>query len=415
MTEHLCEPTPNGWRSGRLKSTVAFSKNGVWGDEPDGVDDIRCVRVADFDRSHQRISHSSPSYRKVSRADRLDRELQVGDLLLEKSGGGEKSPVGFVVLVDRPEPAVCSNFVARLVLQDGMDPRFWTYVHGAMYHLRITQRSIKQSTGIQNLDQGSYLNERVSIPPPAEQRAIADFLDRETAQIDAFIAKNEELFNLLTERTAAVTSELGREHVGTGPRLKHHLREVDVRAGSAWPALPLLSVSIAWGVRRRDEVTEDAPQASDLSGYKVAEIGDIVLNRMRAFQGALGVSPVRGLVSPDYAVFRSRGDLNAHWMAHVMKTPRFVGEMTSRLKGIGGTESGAVRTPRINVADLNEIRVWVPSAALQAAGVDHATASLKSIDGASATAGRAIDLARERRAALISAAVTGKIDVGVSA
>ena len=180
MTEHLCEPTPNGWRSGRLKSTVAFSKNGVWGDEPDGVDDIRCVRVADFDRSHQRISHSSPSYRKVSRADRLDRELQVGDLLLEKSGGGEKSPVGFVVLVDRPEPAVCSNFVARLVLQDGMDPRFWTYVHGAMYHLRITQRSIKQSTGIQNLDQGSYLNERVSIlPRPSSGRSLTSWIGRQ--------------------------------------------------------------------------------------------------------------------------------------------------------------------------------------------------------------------------------------------
>ena len=249
----------------------------------------------------------------------------------------------------------------------------------------------------------------------SNQRAIADFLDRETAQIDAFIAKNEELITLLAERRSAVTAELGLEHVGTGPRLKHHLREIDVRAGSLWSDLPLLSVSIAWGVRRRDEVTQDAPQASDLSGYKVAERGDIVLNRMRAFQGALGVSPIRGLVSPDYAVLRSRGAADAHWLAHVMKTPRFVGEMTSRLKGIGGTESGAVRTPRINVADLSDIRVGVPSAALQAAGVDQMVAALESIDGAIATAGRAIDLARERRAALISAAVTGKIDVGVSA
>lgn len=311
--------------------------------------------------------------------------------------------------------AFATTEITVLRPRPGLEPRYLAWVLQSDGFRSPGESLMSGAGGLKRVPEGYAASFRIPYPSIPAQRAVADFLDRETSQIDAFIAKNEELIALLTERRSAVTAELGLEHVGTGPRLKHHLREIDVRAGSSWSDLPLLSVSIAWGVRRRDEVTQDAPQASDLSGYKVAERGDVVLNRMRAFQGALGVSPVRGLVSPDYAVLRSRGDADADWLAHVMKTPRFVGEMTSRLKGIGGTESGAVRTPRINVADLSDIRVWVPSAALQAAGVDHMVAALESIDSAIATAGRAIDLARERRAALISAAVTGKIDVGVSA
>ena len=52
----------------------------------------------------------------------------------------------------------------------------------------------------------------------------------------------------------------------------------------------------------------------------------------------------------------------SHLAVWVMRTAKFVAEMTSRLKGIGGTEGGAVRTPRINVVDLLEIRVAVPGA-----------------------------------------------------
>jgi type I restriction enzyme S subunit len=125
---------------------------------------------------------------------------------LEKSGGGEKSPVGFVVMYDRDEPAVTSNFVARVVLRPGMEPRFWTYVHGANYGRRLTARSIKQSTGIQNLDQSSYFNEMAAIPELPEQVAIADFLDRETALLDASIADAREAIALSRERRAALIS-----------------------------------------------------------------------------------------------------------------------------------------------------------------------------------------------------------------
>jgi hypothetical protein len=168
-------------------------------------------------------------------------------------------------------------------------------------------------------DWSEVRNIRVWVPGLSEQRAIADYLDRETAQIDAFIAKNEELITLLTERRAAAAQSEVEHHVGEGSRLKFRFREIDVRAGSKWEELPLLSVSIHHGVVPRADDSESSSEASDLSHYKVASSGDIVLNRMRAFQGGLGVAPCEGLVSPDYAVLRPGADVDPAWLALVMR------------------------------------------------------------------------------------------------
>ncbi|MWJ15424.1 hypothetical protein DOU15_05895 [Clavibacter michiganensis subsp. michiganensis] len=114
--------------------------------------------------------------------------------------------MGFVVLYDRDEPAVASNFIARVELRDGMEPRYWTYVHGSLYARRVNSRSIKQSTGIQNLDQSSYFNEIVGIPPAGEQVEIADYLDRETVLLDDAAADAREAIELSRERRGALIS-----------------------------------------------------------------------------------------------------------------------------------------------------------------------------------------------------------------
>lgn len=268
--------------------------------------------------------------------------------------------------------------------------------------------------GLKRVPESYAARFRVRHPSIDVQRAVADYLDRETAQLDAFIAKNEELITLLIERRAAAAQSQVENHVGQGSRLKFRLREIDVRAGDKWAALPLLSVSIHDGVVPRSPDGDSSNDSSDLSHYKIARPGDIVLNRMRAFQGGLGVSPCAGLVSPDYAVLRPTKYVDADWLALVMRTPRFVGEMAMRLRGIGSTSSGAVRTPRISVGDLGAILVDVPSSAQQTTELRAVANSAERIEDAISVAQRSVNLARERRAALISAVVTGKISVGVA-
>ena len=198
---------PEDWSVLRLKQTVLGCQNGIWGDEPrDGDEQIACIRVADFDRVKFRVPEAEFTVRSISHNQRRGRLLQKGDLLIEKSGGGDIQPVGVVMLYDLELPAVCSNFVARMPVRIGHSSSFLCYLHASLYAARLNTRSIKQSIGIQNLDSESYLTEQVAIPPYDEQLAIATFLDRRTTKIDALVAKNERLIELLQEKRIALIS-----------------------------------------------------------------------------------------------------------------------------------------------------------------------------------------------------------------
>ena len=177
---------------------------------------------------------------------------------------------------------------------------------------------------------------------------------------------------------------------GRGVRAKNLWRVVDERMGRA--DLPLLAVSIHHGVVPRASLTDDQPRADDLSSYKVVQQNDLVINRMRAFQGAVGLSPVLGIVSPDYLVLRSRA-ANPRYLHHLLRSHWMVGEMTARLRGIGSSEQGNVRTPRINAEELGEIRVSLPSSTDQRRIAEY-------LDAATSAIGRLVRM-RERQLALV--------------
>ncbi len=211
---------PSHWSVHRLKHSVATCKNGIWGDDPQGDDnDIACVRVADFNREKLVAAPENPTIRNVDASDLRFRRLQKGDLLLEKSGGGEKQPVGCVVLYEGPPGATCANFIARIALASEMSPSFWRYVHAAIYSANLNKRSIKQTSGIQNIDQQAYLDERVAFPPPDEQKQIADFLDHETARIDALIEEQQRLIELLAEKRQSVLSRAVTQGINANPAM----------------------------------------------------------------------------------------------------------------------------------------------------------------------------------------------------
>ena len=198
---------PAHWTVHRLRRTTDFPVNGLWGDDASGGDDdIICIRVADFDRLQRRISDGDKTIRAIPEQKRKRRLLNKGDLLLEKSGGGEQQTVGVVVLFDKGYPAVSSNFVAKLTPRTGFDPRFLCLVHETLYCVGVTKLSVKQTTGIQNLDSHWYLDESCAFPSISEQHEIVVHIDRETAKIDALIGKYERELALLEEYRASLIS-----------------------------------------------------------------------------------------------------------------------------------------------------------------------------------------------------------------
>ena len=254
---------PAHWEVDRLKWTVNGCINGIWGDEPDGKSDVICIRVADFDRVRNRVRDGDYTVRYIPVPQRNGRLLQSGDLLIEKSGGGDQQPVGAVVLFEYEFDAVSSNFVARMPVRRGMNPNFLCYLHAALYSIRLNTCSIKQNTGIQNLDSSAYLDEKIALPPREDQDAIADFLDRETAQIDALIAKQERLIAVLQEKRQALISHAVTKGLNPDAPMKD--------SGVEW----LGEVPAHWKVKRLKHIASiqtGVAKGRDLSGQETIQV-----------------------------------------------------------------------------------------------------------------------------------------------
>lgn len=402
---------PVGWTIDRLKWTTAGSRNGIWGNEPDGENDIICVRVADFDRVGFSVRIEDPTMRAVLPNERRGRVLQRGDLLIEKSGGGDLQPVGVVVQFERDESAVCSNFVARILVPPQFDSRYLAYLHAHLYAGRVNTRSIKQTTGIQNLDATAYFDERVAWPPLSEQRAIAAFLDRKTRQIDELIEKKRRLIDLLQEKRTALISHAVTKGLDPDAPMKP--------SGIDW----LGDVPEDWEVKRLrylctiqtgDKDTVDALEVGSfplfVRSQTVERIDSYTFDCEAVLTAGDGVGV--GKVFHHYC-----GKFDVHQRVYVMHDFRdvlgrflyyFLKEHFYNV-ALEGSAKSTVDSLRRHM--FTDFHVSLPPLDEQVAIVEALDSAAADMDAIVARTNAAISQLAEYRQALVSAAVTGKIDV----
>lgn len=168
----------------------------------------------------------------------------------------------------------------------------------------------------------------------------------------------------------------------------------------------LLTVSHITGVTRRSEKNVNMIEAESHEGYKLCEPGDLVINTMWAWMGALGIAREVGMVSPAYNVYRIvDSGLLPEYLEFLCRTPAYVCELTRFSKGVWKSRL------RLYPEDFMEISTIVPSAGEQRSIAAYLTSEVGGLDALLSKIREAIDKLREYRTALISAAVTGKIDV----
>lgn len=166
------------WKTKTLEEVSQFS-NGLWKGEKPPFVNVGVIRNTNFTKEgtldDRDIAYIDVEARKLEK-----RRLQFGDIILEKSGGGPKQPVGRVALFDKENSDFSfSNFTAALRVLDPreLDFRFlhkflhWTYLSG------ITEGMQSHSTGIRNLDGDAYKAISISFPLLPEQRRIVGILD----------------------------------------------------------------------------------------------------------------------------------------------------------------------------------------------------------------------------------------------
>jgi len=264
----------------------------------------------------------------------------------------------------------------------------------------------------------------IALPCGQAQRLLADYLDKEIAQQDKLVAAKEHWLELLAEKrrtliTRAVTGGLsscaplrdsGVLWLGQIPahwqtrRAALLFRERDKRGE---PELPLLEVSINAGVVLR-EFSDDRIEstAADFNTYKVARRGEIVFNKMRMWQGAVGVAPEDGLVSPDYIVAEPLEPLESAYAGQLFRTQMFSAECARNSHGIVWDRL------RLYWDGFRDIVLPLPNLEEQAAIVGHIAIETAKLDALRAATESTIALLKERRAALIAAAITGQLNAG---
>ena len=177
------------------------------------------------------------------------------------------------------------------------------------------------------------------------------------------------------------------------------------------PNEQMLSVTITRGVIKQRELLAGSSKKDssklDKSAYKLVCPGDIAYNKMRAWQGAIGVSDLRGIISPAYVVQRLRGKHNPRYFHHLFRTPGFAKEAESWSYGIT-SDMWSLRPEHFKA-----IYSPLPTAEEQAAIVrflDHAT---RRLDKAIRDKRKIIALLNEQKQAIIHRAVTRGLDPDV--
>lgn len=415
---------PKDWNIFSLKRAVTKCINGIWGDEANGIDDTVVIRVADFDRNKLDITEDKLTYRSISNSEKNNRLLKKGDLLIEKSGGGEKTLVGCVVLFDKDFPAVTSNFVAKMSPKRYFDGGFLNYAFNHLYSGNVNYPSIKQTTGIQNLDSDSYLMEYFCFPSMNEQEKISSFLNYEIARIDRLIAKQQQLIELLKEKRQAVISHVvtkglnpdvpmkdsGVEWLGQVPEhwvvtKAKHVSSIFVPQRNK-PELNSIGDGIAWATMedmKSDEISCTNYSVSQKSlvdaGSKILPTGAVIASCVGNF-GITSINKIDVIINQQLQAYIPK-KINAIYFSALISCSKCYFELI-------GTAATLVY---VNQEGFSNLPVLIPPPNEQTEIESYVALKKEKFDSLISQVMKQITLLRERRSALISSAVTGKIDL----
>ena len=326
-------------------------------------------------------------------------------------------------IITKIKCCIHDGFVYFVGLRENRDYLYYLFSCGEAY------KGIGKLGTQLNLNTDTIGDIYLPVPCPEEQSVITTFLDRETAKIDALVAKRERLIELLQEKrtaliTQAVTKGLdpnvpmkdsGIEWLGIIPahwgvkRLKY-LSSINDEALSEKtdPRFELIYVDIGsvdqyQGIVEREElVFENAPSRA----RRIVKDGDVIISTVRTYLRA--IAPIKNpdpnlIVSTGFSVIRPSSALEDNFAPYALRASHFVERVVANSVGVS--------YPAIDANKISCLSVAIPDIKEQQAIVSFLEREMTKIDALVTEIREAIDRLKEYRTALIAAAATGKIDV----
>ena len=205
---------PKHWEVKKIKYCLKENFGGCWGDDLENEQISQnsrlCIRVADFDFDKQKVKQTADTFRNYTKSQILSTKLQDGDLIIEKSGGGDKMPVGRSVVFEQnlfgAKEVLFANF-CQCFRPLNINNKFFAHAMKAFYQNNNMRFFFNQTTGIQNLSIFNIVNAFLAYPPLNEQKKIAEFLDKKCEIIDKRLNNLERKIKSLKEYKKSLISE----------------------------------------------------------------------------------------------------------------------------------------------------------------------------------------------------------------
>lgn len=407
---------PEGWEVVPIKA-IASCNDDVLGESTAEDYEIEYVEISGVN-SDRGITETTtiPFGQAPSRARRIVKD---GDVLISTVRTYLRA---IAPVKEPPENLIVSTGFAVIRPRSG-SPDFLGYLFHTEY---LISEVIARSVGVSYpaINSSELMRLFVPIPPLPEQRTIAAFLDHETGKIDALVAEQEKLIGLLKEKRQAVISHAVTKGLDPNARMKDSGVEWLGEVPEEWAVergrflfkqldiLPDEEDGVVTAFRdgqvtlRENRRTDGFTMAILEAGYQKVREGDLVIHGMDAFAGAIGVSESTGKCTPEYSVLSpiNNETVNAYF-AHALRI------MAKRNFIFVICPSVRERAPRFRFSSFKDVELPVPPPHEQKKIVSHIGRETSQIEALIEEAQKTIELMKERRTALISAAVTGKIDV----
>jgi len=419
---------PDHWSARRLKHLLAepLKYGANESAELDDPDLPRFIRITDIDDNG---SLRPSTFKSLPEEVARPYLLQDGDLLYARSG----ATVGktFLYRSTLGLAAYAGYLIRARFRADAILPRFVYYFNQSDQYWNWLNSIFIQAT-IQNVSAEKYAGLVVPFPPLPEQRGIVDFLDRETARIDALVTKKRRLIELLEEKRTALISHAvtkgldpnaptkpsGVEWFDDIPRhwtvkpLKHVVPKITVGIvitpakfyeQEGVPCLRSLNIS-SQRIDKLGELVFISSEANVLHRKSIIREGDIVIVRTgRTGAAALVTQDFDGANCVDLVIVR-RSEQGSppylHYYINSLPATRQVEALS-----VGSLQA------HYNTRTVGDLVVPLPPKEEQHRILDYLKRTTGHLERLAGHVQAAIDQLQEYRTALISAAVTGKIDV----
>jgi type I restriction enzyme S subunit len=359
------------------------------------------ILKASRDDNHNRASEDLEPYQLVN----------IGDLVINKM----KAFQGSVAISDYRGIVSPAYFVFEG--NHSSNPRF---LHYLMRSNRYIFAYLSISKGIRpnqwDLEPQQHSRLPLVIPPDPEQKIIADFLDHETAKIDVLVTEQEKLIELLKEKRQAVISNAVTK--GLDPKVK--MKESGVEWLGDIPEHWEIK-KIKWCLKLRNEKTQERSNTIALEniegwtgrfintesefegdGVKFNE-GDVLFGKLRPYLAKVFRAKMSGEAIGDFFVLEPNKNLLSEYAERLLISSEFIDAINSSTYG--------TKMPRVSWEYFSTMSIPLPPKSEQLQISNYLESAIKEMDDLIAKSNHAVALLQERRTALISAAVTGQIDV----